>query len=128
MLGTGSARVNGVLSSAEQRRMSVRDNGGMDTRADVRRALLADLPRLTEDVLDTIRTQIPAYRTLSPAQLRRSPRSRPGRPRGSCSCGWRAASWRRPTWPGSGASARPGRWTAGRCRWCCAPTGWPGRG
>jgi hypothetical protein len=38
-------------------------------REDVRRALLADLPRLTDDVLGTIRTQIPAYRTLSAAQL-----------------------------------------------------------
>ena len=47
----------------------MRDNGAMDTREDVRRALLADLPRLTDDVLGAIRAQIPAYRTLSAAQL-----------------------------------------------------------
>jgi len=47
----------------------VGDNARVDTREDVRRALLADLPRLTDDVLGAIRAQIPAYRTLSAAQL-----------------------------------------------------------
>ena len=49
--------------------MSVSDNAGVSERARVATAIRDDLDRVVPDVVATIREQIPAYRTLSPAQV-----------------------------------------------------------